>query len=103
VRAQINNFETNTGTPSRALLIVARSVRFSPPRSGWALDYQTLQRQPRAVAAPVIKGFTLPDRLRMVVREIVEAVIATSGVLAVVIIVLVMSLLLRAIRTLLHR
>jgi hypothetical protein len=101
-----NNIDVDMGgsAPSRALVIVARSDRFAPPRrTAWVAALQTPQHLVRGDVAPAIHGLTLPERLRMITREIVEALIATSGVLVVVIIVLTMSLLLRAIRALLHR
>jgi hypothetical protein len=104
VRTNKSYVDMEASAASRALVVVARSDRFTAPRrTAWVAVLHTPQQLTRAEGASASDGLTLTDRLRMITREIVEALIATSGVLVVVIIVLIMSLLLRAIRTLLHR
>jgi hypothetical protein len=112
VRTQESDIKTTGRAHSRALVIVApsahiRLVRAKPKmasRQGvWDSQYCRGERVQRAAVTAVNDGFKFPARLTMAVGEVVELLIATSGTLVVVAILLTMAMMMRAIRALLRR
>jgi hypothetical protein len=112
VRTKETEVERGMGARSHALSIVAPSAHFrllqANPRSAsrqsdWALQYQSPRRVPREDVMPVSDGFRFSGRLSLAMGEFVEILIATSGTLVVVIILLAMAMMMRAIRALLRR
>lgn len=112
MRTQHSDIKTTGSAHSRALVILTPSARMrlvpANPKaalrqSAWGLQYGSERRVQRAAATPAIDRFRFPGRLAMAVGEVMEILIATSGTLVVVLILLAMAMMVRAIRTLLHR
>lgn len=112
MRTQESNIKTGGSAHSRTLAIVAPSARIrllqansmtALRESPWGLQYQSGQHVQRAPLGAVNKRFGISARLAIAVGEVVEILIATSGTLLVVMILLAMTMLMRAIRALLRR
>lgn len=112
MNAEKHEIERGRNGHSRALAVVARSARFrivetkpmtTSRQSTWALQSQTLHQVPRAGVTRAKDGFKLPGRLSVATGQVVEILVATSGMLVVVMVVLVMTMTLRGIRTLCRR
>ena len=112
MRSQESDIKTAGRAHSRALAIVAPSVpirlvqadpKMASRQGAWDLQYHGGRRVRRATITEVNDGFRFPGRLTMAVGEVVELLIATSGTLVVVAILLAMAMMMRAIRALLRR
>ena len=68
--------------------------------SALAWQYQSFDRVPRMNAARALNRFKLPVGLRVRIGEFAEVLVATSGLLAVVTIVVVMAVTVRGIQSL---
>jgi hypothetical protein len=71
-----------------------------PRRTALAWQYQSFDRVPGTSAARALNRFKLPVGLRVRLGEFAEVLVATSGLLAVVTIVVVMAVTLRGIQSL---
>jgi hypothetical protein len=69
-------------------------------RTAVAWQYQSFDRVPRMNAARALNRFKLPVGLRLRLGEFAEVFVATSGLLAVVTIVVVMAVTVRGIQSL---
>jgi hypothetical protein len=112
VRTQQSEIKPAGSVHSRALAVVApgahvRLVTANPNtamrQSAWGSQHRSGQRLQCATVNAVNGRFSFPGRLAIAVGEVVEILIATSGTLVVVIILLAMAMMMRAVRTLLRR
>ena len=112
MRTHESDIKTGGGAQSRALAIVAPSARIrlvqANPETAlrygpWGLQYRCGRQVQRAPLTAVNDRFGFPGRLTIALGEVVEILIATSGTLLVVMILLSMAMLMRGIRTLLRR
>ncbi len=112
MRTEKSDIEPAGSAHSRALVIVAPSARFrlvtanpntAMRQSAWGSQHRSGQRLQCAPVYAVNERFSFPGRLAIAVGEVEEILIATSGTLVVVIILLAMAMMMRAVRTLLRR
>jgi len=111
VTAAEREMERNRSGNYRSLAVVSLNERFTTlqPRLKRARNqaasiwrYRSLDREPQADVSGAIARSKIPATLRTKAGEVAEVLVATSGVLAVVIIVLAITMMVRGIRSLRH-